>query len=485
MGWKTLINEKALEWLLPDIYAQYRRPLLRALFLFLEGLRPSRLTEIAVAQASLPASATVLDRLFRLALCCPVLHKLGQTLARDRNLSVELRLRLQRLESMPPSVPMEKLKEELERELGPLDRLGVTLLPRALAEASVAVVVAFRFSGGKRGRDGVFKVLKPGVRERMEEELTLLERVGSFLDSRCDDLRIPHLDYRDSFEQVREKLLNEVRLEREQRNLFLARRFYRGDSRVVIPDLFDFCTPKVTAMERVEGRKVTEGGGDLDKKQLARLLIETLIARPVFCLEPRALFHGDPHAGNLSAVKGGGLAVLDWSLVGFLGQKEREQVMQIILGGMALCPRRVLDAVLALSQAPPADPRALRGAVDKGLARARNGQLPGFSWLKNLLDDAVQSGGLRFGADLMLFRRAVHMVEGVSEDLDGDAGLTDRVFFSRFASNFSAEWPVRFWTLPGSRAFPTRFSNMDLAWLMASLPLRAFGFPIHRSNSLD
>ena len=151
----------------------------------------------------------------------------------------------------------------MTQELGPLDRLGVTLEPPALAEASVAVVVPFNLTRAQAVPNGVFKVLKPGIEERLEEELDLVDQVGSFLDQGCDDLQIPHLDYRESFEQVRDKLLYEVRLGEEQNNLTLARGFHETDSRVQIPELFDFCTPRVTAMERVFGQKVTECCTDL------------------------------------------------------------------------------------------------------------------------------------------------------------------------------------------------------------------------------
>jgi ubiquinone biosynthesis protein len=475
MKWESLVNENTLAWLIPDVYAQYRRPLLLALTLFLKGLPASRLKDLAVGQAALPAASTPLDRLVRLARSCPVLHKLGQTLARDPNLSPELRKGLQRLESFAPVIPMEVVKKVLEQELGPMDRFGVELLPGGLAEASVAVVAPFRFTRGGAHRHGVFKVLKPGIEERMEVELALLERVGAFLDQRCEDLGVEQLDYRDSFQQVRHKLLKEVRLESEQRNLSMARRFYRADSRVVIPRLFDFCTPRVTAMERINGRKVAESGGALEKKAMARLVIETLIARPVFSLEDRAPFHADPHAGNLLRVDEGRLAVLDWSLVGQLGENERVSMMQTILGGMGFSPETMIDALSSLSSAPPSNPAAFKLAVNNSIMRVRSGQLPGFTWLKSLLDEVVRYAGLRFGADLMLFRRAVQMVEGLAVDLGGEPELIDRVFFSEFGLNLSAEWPRRFWASPGSRAFATRLSNTDLAGLMMSFPWRAYG----------
>ena len=182
----------------------------------------------------------------------------------------------------------------------------------------------------------------------------MLEQVGSFLDQRCEDLGIPHLDYRDSFEKVHHKLQCEVRLDKEQQNLTLARDFYKGDPLVRIPALFDFCTSRITAMEMVTGQKVTECCPDswVQKRRMAKLVVETLIARPVFSTDAQALFHGDPHAGNLFSTKDLDLAVLDWSLTGSLGEKERNSIMQIVLGAISFQPEKIVTSTLWAFQAP-------------------------------------------------------------------------------------------------------------------------------------
>ncbi len=486
MNWEWLINETTLALLLPDVYAHYRRPLQGALTLFLEGLPALRQKAIAMQQATLPATATVSERLVALARSCPVLHKLGQTLARDRNLSVELRRYLQQLESLPPSIPLEALDSVLTQELGPLDRLGVTLQPPALAEASVAVVIPFNLTGTKAPLNGVFKVLKPGIEECLEEELDLVEQVGSFLDQGCDDLQIPHLEYRESFEQVRNKLQYEVRLGEEQNNLTLARGFHKTDSRVQVPELFDLCTPRITAMERVFGQKVTDccTGSRSGDGRMSRLIIETLIARPIFSKAVRAPFHGDPHAGNLFSARDRRLAILDWSLVGSLSEDERLLFVQIMLGAMALHAERILAGLSKLSKRRSGDLPALRSIVYKWIGRIRNGHLPGFTWLTGLLDDAVSNAGLRFGADLMLFRKALHMVEGVVTDMGAEKGLIDQVLLSEFVLHFCAEWPWRFLRPPDSHAFATRVSTADLAELVSSIPWRAIGFWLDQNRAL-
>ena len=80
----------------------------------------------------------------------------------------------------------------------------------------MAVVIPFRIQGASQDGHpdrGVFKVLKPGIEDRLARELGLLQDVGGFLDERCAAFGIPPLDYREVFDQVREKLGTEVNLE--------------------------------------------------------------------------------------------------------------------------------------------------------------------------------------------------------------------------------------------------------------------------------
>src|SRR5262249_19253755 len=154
------------------------------------------------------------------------------------------------------------------------------------------------------------------------------------LDERCAAFGIPPLDYREAFDQVREKLGTEVNLEAEQRHLRLARATYAQEPEVLIPQLFPFCTGRVTAMERVEGHKVTEPGAHApaDRRRLAELIVEALIAGPIWSPAPVATFHADPHAGNLFVTPDRRLAILDWSLTGSLGEAERVAMTQLALG---------------------------------------------------------------------------------------------------------------------------------------------------------
>lgn len=470
MSWHLLIDEQALAGLLPEDYGHFAAPIREGLIVFLSGLPEERQAEILTQQAALPLDAPLSVRLGRLGLACPVLHKLGQVIARDRRLALELRDELSKLESLPPSTPLESIQQTLDEELGPLDRLGLELKPPALAEASVAVVVPFTSHDGKV--DGVFKVLKPGIEERLQQELELLADVGAHLDDQCHRLGIPELEYEDAFAQVREKIAWELKLKQEQEHLRTASEFYASNSKVVIPAVLDYCTPRVTAMQRIYGCKVTDHQ-ITDKSQtlkLANLVSQALIAQPVFNRRRESPFHSDPHAGNLMLTEDGRLAILDWSLVGVLRDTDRQAISQIMLGGLLLQAGRICTALESLAERQPTDRTLLRSVVNRALARLTPGGIPGMQWLVDLLDQAATTGRLRVAGDLMLFRKSLLTLEGVLDDM-GDVGFDqDKVLLREFAWRFGAEWPLRWLSLPNSRAFSTHLSNADLTDAALGIP---------------
>ncbi len=474
-NWDSLLDEASLASVLPGEFSQFVRPVREGLSLFLTGLPESQQASILVVQVALPANTAFSQRLGVLARSSPILQKLGQILARDQRLPLELRTHLRELESLPPRVPLEIIQEALTRELGPLDRRGITLEPPAIAEASVAVVIPFRQHATATGDPeihGVFKVLKPGIEQQLEDELSLLERVGQHLDSRCVELQIPHLDYEESFQQVHEKLLDEVQLENEQRHLEKAKAFFAGEPCVRIPRLLNHCTPRVTAMERLSGDKVTSHGLNTSrrKRRLAKLIAKALIARPVFSTAEQSLFHGDPHAGNVFLTDDGQLGILDWSLAGTLGATARVAIVQMFLAAITLDIDRLVSVLASLGDRERTDNEALRAVAEASIKSVRRGQFPGMSWLIELLDEATQTAKLRVSPDLMLFRKSLLTLEGVIAEVGEREGQIEKTLLIEFLRHFAVEWPQRWLRVPGSREFPTRLSNFDLTDTLLSYP---------------
>ena len=374
---------------------------------------------------------------------------------------------------MPSTFDAAQARALAEAELGPLSRIGIAVEEPPLAEASVAVVVPFSARDGASAGTvgGVLKLLKPGVEPKLEEELELLQRIGALLDERCEAYRLPQIAYEDTFAQVATLLAGEVRLRREQQHMAVAREAYDGLSSVVVPEVYPFSTPRLTAMQRIFGTKVTDADAlsTAGRRKLGNTIVETLLARPLWSAAPCTLFHADPHAGNLFATDDGKLAILDWSLVGHLTKNDRVQLMQIALGAFTLDASRIRRAIDELAQSRM-DPAALADVVDQHLARLGNGAWPELSWVTRLMDEAVTRARCRFAADLVMFRKALRTLEGVVADVSPNC-RPDRVLIVALLRRLAVEWGQRPFATPFSRHFATHFSNLDLTQLLASAPL--------------
>ena len=465
-----LIEELQLTQFVPEAHAAYRPLLTDGLQFFLDRLAPARLVAIVAEQLRLPRTTPPAHRLAVLFRRCPTLHKLGQVVARDRRLAPELRANLQGLESLEPTTPMAEIATLIQRELGTV--AGLEVAATALAEASVAVVVpvVWRPGTGAAPQAGVLKVLRPGVEEQLYEELEIWAALGVFLEQRCADRNLPPLDYRNTLDSIRRLLANEIRLDREQAHLTQAAAFYADSPAILIPGLLPFCTARITAMERVEGHKVTDPGLSPDEqRRLARLLIEALLAKP-FWSNPTsdAWFHADPHAGNLFVTGDGRLAILDWALVTPLSKAQRVAVVQAVANALTLNEGGLFHALAALGN--PSDPATLHAAVAAGLRQVRQGMFPGMDWLMALLDRLGTAGAMQFPENLTLFRKSLLTLAGVISDVSGQPSM-DEVLILTGLMQCSREWAVRGLAPFDSRAFGSHLSNADWFGLWAGLPL--------------
>ncbi len=459
--------------LLPGELEPYAPVVRSGLLTFVSNLPPARQQAIAERQAELPAGAPLEQRLFALLHASPVLHKLGQVVARDARLDPRLRAALQLLETMPPTTPVAEVHQIVERELEASgQRERVQLGAALLAEASVATVLPFRWRpAGAEGDvvDGVFKVLRPGAEETLRAELEVLPAVGEALEHESRRLGVKAPDYGDAFEQVRALLAREIRLDVEQENLERAATVFRDWERIRVPEPLPLSTPHMTAMTRLRGTKLTEAAvSPRQARTLARALVDALVARPLLEPQGRAPFHADPHAGNLMATDDGAVGLLDWSLVGELEKRERIDLSRLLIATLNLDAGRMARIVERLADAPLDRSRALL-PIRNALQALRIGDLPTLSSVFSMLDDVATDASVRFGGNLILFRKSVHSIQGVLHDLSPGFSM-DRHLLLRTVEQAVSDLPRRWLSGPFSHGYGTHLSNFDLARLMTSGP---------------
>jgi ubiquinone biosynthesis protein len=398
-------------------------------------LSPARLAPKLLEQFELPEKTSAEERLLRLIAKVPGLQKLGQVIARNQHLRPAMRNALARLENGIRDVKPEDIRAIIQRDLGPrLETYAVKIAPVILSEASVSAVVRFTWrnpASGKRER-GVFKVLKPHIPEYFAEDMDYLQGLAQYFGDRHHRYGFAAGLIPDTFRKVRRLLRHEVDFVREQKTLVEAWNLYRSMSGVRVPQLIrPLCAQRITALTEEHGIKVTNAAARLPasgRRKVAEQLIEALVAVPLLSAQEDAIFHGDPHAGNLLYNnRTGELTIIDWALRERLNREQRRHLALLFLMVSLRDPVGACNEVLALSQ-QRIESTSPRGRMICRLVTRFLDDLPvrrlssGVDAM--LLLEHIALKGIKFPGPLVMLSKVMLTLDGILGDIGGgDIGI--------------------------------------------------------------
>ena len=422
-----------VERLVPAPYLKWRPPVRDAMTFVIARLSPQRLAPKLVEQVELPPGTTAEGRLLRLIAKVPGLQKLGQVIARNQNLRPALRAALARLENGIRDVRHEEVLSIIQRELGQkFEKFRVRVAPAILSEASVSAVVRFTWRDpltGKRER-GVFKVLKPHIPAYFAEDMDYLQGLAQFFADRHRNYGFPASLLPDTFRKVRRLLRHEVNFRREQKTLLEASSLYRTMPGMCVPRLIKpLCTSGITALSEERGIKVTSAAARLPeagRRKIAEQLVEALVVAPLLSSQEDAIFHGDPHAGNLLYDnRTEELAIIDWALRERLSREQRRHLALLFLLVAFHDPGGTCAEVLALTQ------QRIRRSSPRGRMIAEFvshylNQLPIVPSAVDamLLLERLALKGVRFPGPLIMLSKVIFTLNGILADVGGSSGGT-------------------------------------------------------------
>lgn len=417
-----------VEALVPAEYVNWRPPVRDAMLFVFSHLSDARLAPKLLEQIELPLKTPPEVRLLRLIAKVPGLQKLGQVIARNRYLRPSLRAALSELENGIRDVNPKEICAILQKELGArLERFAVEIEPSLLCEASVSAVVRFTWCNPDTGerQKGVFKVLKPYIPSCFAEDMDLLQGLAEFFGSKYREYGLAKDVLTDAFTKVRKLLQHEIHFVGEQKTLLEARALYRSMPKVRVPQVFQpLCTPRITAMSEEHGVKVTEAVAHMSARrrgQVAEQLIEALIAVPLFAAQESALFHADPHAGNLFYnTETGELIILDWALTERLSREQRRHMALLVFMAGLRDPVGACSEIRALSQCPGGrnlkQARIIHDTVTDFFDKLPLRRVPSAVDAMRLLQRTAAQG-IRFTASLIMLSKVLFTLDGVIADL--------------------------------------------------------------------
>lgn len=259
----------------------------------------------------------------------PTFIKLGQVLStRQDLLPADYTRALERLQDDVEPIGFDEVRAAVELELrAPLSSLFTSFDETPLAAASLAQV---HRATTRNGKDVVVKVLRPGIRDVVRDDMELLESLAQQLDARTDvGARVGAAGL---LAQFRRSVADELDYRKEAANLVRFRELATDYDNLVVPaHLPDYSTDSVLTMEYVEGRKATDvpriGLLDID----GPALVDDLFSFMLRTMLTEGILHADPHPGNLLVTPDGRLAIIDIGMLATISRRVRGQLVKLLL----------------------------------------------------------------------------------------------------------------------------------------------------------
>lgn len=235
--------------------------------------------------------------------------KIGQTIGSRPDLVPEEYCRiLSRLQDQVPPRPFREMRPHIEAQLGtPIEAAFAEFDPNPVAAASLAQVYRARL---KDGRLVAVKVVYPDTERLVDTDLTIL-RVLIRIETRFWAVPLEPM-----YDELAANIPHEVDMIHEGRNMETLASMLSHRQEVVIPKVvWELTRSRVLTMDYIDGiriadlDRVVEAG--IDPKVLAQVVVDVYFEQ----MMKHGCFHADPHAGNLFALPGNRLAILDFGLI--------------------------------------------------------------------------------------------------------------------------------------------------------------------------
>jgi ubiquinone biosynthesis protein len=395
----------------------------------------------------------------------PIFVKFGQVLSTRRDLlPLDVADELAKLQDRVPPFPAAQAAALVEKAFGKrLDELFASFEAEPVASASIAQVHFATLKerpgrsqgglppsgggasqsgepGGAGGRQVAVKVLRPGMLEVIEDDLTLLHTLARWVERLSADGK--RLKPREVVAEFDGYLHDELDLVREAANAAQLRRNMQGLELVMVPEMiWELCTAGVIVMERMYGvpisqtQRLRDAGVDLAK--LARDGV-TIFFTQVF---RDGYFHADMHPGNIQVstepATFGRYIALDFGIIGTLTEWDKEYLAQNFIAFFRRDYKRVAELHVESGWVPPATRvDALENAIravcephfDRPLKDISLGQV-----LMRLFQTSRRFN-VEIQPQLVLLQKTLLNVEGLGRQLDPDLDLwsTAKPFLERW-----------------------------------------------------
>ena len=241
--------------------------------------------------------------------------KLVQMLSmRDDIVPAEALKILSVVQSQVPPMEYREIRAQVKRELGAHpEQLFREFDQDAFAAASLGQVHRALL---KSGEEVVVKVQYPGVDETVQQDLRNIKALLQVFTLIGRDVMRQHIDQTEVYQELEERLHEELDYINEAKNIALFQKMFRDDPEVMIPAVYpEFSSRRVLTMSRLDGypfADILKPGVDQATKDWVAFKYFRVTWRQIFEF---GTLHTDPHPGNYLVTFHPKLAILDFGSI--------------------------------------------------------------------------------------------------------------------------------------------------------------------------
>ena len=230
------------------------------------------------------------------------------------------------VQSEVPPMPYAMIRKQIVKELGqPPEQLYAEFAEDAFAAASLGQVHRARLHDGS---DVVVKIQYPGVDTTVGQDLKNVKALLQTFTLIARDVLRQKVDVDGVYQELAERLGEELDYENEARNTQRFVQMFAGDDEIVIPHVFpELVSRRVLTMSYVEGYKLADmlnPGVDQELRDWIAIKYFRTLWRQIFEF---ATLHTDPHPGNYLVTYHPKLAMLDFGSIRIFPEPIRAQYL--------------------------------------------------------------------------------------------------------------------------------------------------------------
>lgn len=351
--------------------------------------------------------------------------KLGQLLSlRPDLIPKEYCDEFRKLQDDVPPFPTSEAKKLVEKELKkPISKLFDYFSEKPVASASVSQVYEARLKNGIRV---AVKVQRPNIDKIFKTDIDIMYHFALLLEKKFSLEFVNPVAIVKEFEKYTESELDFLK---EARNIDQFYKDFLGSKTVKIPRVYwAFSTPKVLTLEYIDGIRIRnlKSHKNINKKAVVKNLSDCVF-KQIF---ENGFFHADPHSGNVFALKNNSIALLDFGIIGRLGDEIKADITDLCFAVIEGNLHGISESLFNLGFVETnLNLGILEQDIREGLAEYYGASLEqlNFSAVFEKIVEIARKDKVRLPTNFVLLIKSLVTVEGVAAEIDPSFNVIESI----------------------------------------------------------